>query len=131
MSIYSAKNRDRLIIMNVSDLVYQYADVCNQALLLNRDRFPFKQILGAAQRAEQGSMIEVSIIDIHNAETFVLHLTEKGIVARPHGECVDCTCDRKWGVSKKYLEDVSSNPECYIQNPAYINWEWMYDVAQS
>ena len=117
--------------MDVSDLINQYADVCNQALSLNKDRFPFKQILGAARSAEQGSIIEVAISDTTDSDTFIFHLTENGIIARPHGECENCTCDRKWSVSKQYLKNVSDDPQTYIQNPAQIDWEWMYDVAKN
>lgn len=125
------KNIVRLLSMNASDhcdLIEQYVHVCNQALLLNRDRFPFKQILGAARVAEKGCVVEVSIADDPLLESFVFELRGSGIVVRAHGDCPDCDCDREWSVSSTYLKCVANNPQSFIENPAKIDWEWMYGV---
>lgn len=109
-----------------NDLLVQYLDVCNAALERNRDRFPFKQILGAAQRAERGRLIELQIVEDEQS-SYVMQIEQGRVVAQPHGDCKDCNCVREWNVSKDYLEDVVQNPQIYINNPAKINWEWMYD----
>jgi len=107
-------------------------DVCNQALHLNKDRFPFKQILGAACRAENGNMIELHIIDnqkteLNQAANYTITINQKEIIAKPHSECGECECIRQWSIEKDYLQQVSDNPQKYINNPAHINWEWMFD----
>ncbi len=96
--------------------------------MLNRDRFPFKQILGAACVAEKGCVVEVSIADDLLSETFIFELCENGLLVKPHGDCPDCNCDRVWSVSKTYLECVADDPGSFIENPAKIDWEWMYGV---
>ncbi len=113
---------------HLDDLMKCYLDVCNQALALNKERFPFREILGAAEKSEQGKIIEVNIIDADPNISYAMTLGGDGIVAVPHSACTDCKCDRKWQVTKNYLEDVAKNPQNYMQNPAKINWEWMYDV---
>lgn len=110
------------------DLMQRYLDVCNQAMALNKDRFPFKQILSAAKASECGKIIEVHVVEGLPGASYAMTFGSDGLVFEPHSACSDCNCDREWSVSKGYLEDVAKNPEYYIRNPARIDWEWMYDT---
>lgn len=110
---------------NYDDLMERYLDVCNQALALNKERFPFKQIWGAAQESECGKVIEVNIADGFSKASYTMRFSKGRLVAEPHSKC---QYDRKWTVSEHYLENVAKDPEEYIQNPAKIDWEWMYDA---
>lgn len=112
---------------NCDDLITRYLDVCNRALALNKDRFPFKQILGAARSAECDRVIEVDVMDSQPKQSYVMSIYHDRVVAVPHGECCDCQCDRTWCVTVSYLEEVVLRPDIYIQNPAKIDWGWMYD----
>lgn len=112
---------------NYDDLMQRYLDVCNQAMTHNRDRFPFKQILGAALKAENDKLIEVNIVDDLPPVSYVMRFGKNGLVAQPHAECEPCACDRQWNVNRTYLADVAKNAESYIDNPAKIDWGWMYD----
>ena len=116
-------------VPDYDDLMKRYLDVCNQAMVLNKDRFPFKQILGAAQKSECGKVIEVNIVDDVPAASYAMTFSRDGLAAQPHSSCSDCRCDRKWVVRRAYLEEVAKDPENYIQNPAKIDWEWMYDTS--
>lgn len=109
------------------NLLKRYLEVCNQALSLNNERFPFKQILGAARQSEKGRRIEVDIIDDSPAPSYVMSIENDRIVADPHSCRGDCNCERTWRVSRSYLEKVARNPAAYIKNPAKIDWEWMYN----
>ena len=56
---------DRIINSSSTEILFkEYVQVCNTALNLNKDRFPFKQILGAAQEAEGDRIIEITIRDV-------------------------------------------------------------------
>jgi len=112
------------------ELLKRYLDVCNQALVLNKNRFPFKQILGAAEKSEIGRVIEVNVLDISVQASYAMSISKDGIVAEPHSDCPDCKCERTWKVTKDYLEDVADNPAAYIENPAKLDWEWLYDVPE-
>ena len=72
------------------DLMQRYLDVCNQALSKNKDRFPFKQILGAAQDAERERKIEVIVSGSLSGARYVMNIDGDYIVAAPHGDCADC-----------------------------------------
>ncbi len=110
------------------DLIERYADICNRALLQNKDRFPFKQILGAAQRAEHERPVEVVLSDTVPPETYVFRLRADGVEVTPHDLCDDCQCVRLWNTNIPYLKDVTENSQAYIDNPAKLDWEWMYDA---
>ena len=114
-------------LLHYTDLVTTYVDICNQALQQNCDRFPFKQILGAARISEKDHPIEVNVTSDICKESYVFRLNGHGIEVAPHTRCEHCDCVRTWDVSKDYLEMVTQSPAAFIQNPAKINWEWMYD----
>lgn len=120
------------IISNRSDkesLIKAYVDVCNRAISLNRDRFPFKQILGAARAAEKGRIIEVRIQEWPKRNSFIFKIENDLILAELHSACGNCKCDRIWAVGEQYLKRVAGNPDPYIANPALIDWSWMYSAG--
>lgn len=119
----------RMDMLEHFNLIERYVDICNRALLQNRDRFPFKQILGAAQKAESERPVEVVLSDAIPPETYVFCLKSDGIEVKPHILCDDCICVRSWNTSITYLQDVAKNAQAYINNPAKLDWEWMYDVS--
>lgn len=110
-----------------ANLFSRYLEICNQAMEANKDRFPFKQILAAAQSEQSSKNIEVCIINDNPEGTYVIQLGDNKIIGESHESCDDCECDGQWRVTRSYLEDVVQNPEKYIQNPAKIDWDWMYD----
>ena len=107
-------------------LVKSYINVCNNALKCNQDRFPFKQILGAARKADTGRLVEMQITEWPVVQSYVLTIENNQIKALPHENCKNCKCERKWKVSEYYLRQVASDPDTYVSNPAKINWEWLY-----
>lgn len=113
---------------SLEQLFKSYLQVCNDALETNGNRFPFKQILGAAE-AKRHREVEVCIVDDQPDVSYVIHLEHQKILGEsmscPSASC-DCT-KPKWNVTRSYLEDVINNPDEYIQNPAKIDWEWMFD----
>lgn len=112
-------------------LIQRYVDICNRALDLNKDRFPFQQILCAAREAETGRLIEVDIVDSKPKVSYVMHIEKDSIVTEPHGDCDDCNCDRLWPVTLEYLKNVVHNSDAHINNPAKIDWEWMYNIPNA
>lgn len=105
-------------------LIQSYLDVCNKSLSRNKTRFPFKQIFEAAIKYDHGRKIEVQIGE--HPDTYVLEFEDDSLTVKPHSKCKNCNCDGHWRVDDNYLIDVVGNPEVYIDNPAKINWEWMY-----
>ena len=63
-----------IVSLNHNVLLRQYLDVCHQAMLSNKNRFPFKQILSAAQKASTGNTIEINITDSNSNKAYVLKL---------------------------------------------------------
>lgn len=114
------------------DLMQRYLDVCNRALTFNKERFPFKQILGAAEKREHDVLIEVNIYSKNmDQASYVLSIQNGIITAAPHADCDDCECVREWNIAEGYLKSVTDDPECYINNPAKIDWDWMYDTSST
>ena len=108
------------------DLFSHYVGVCNAALAANKDCFPFKQILEAVGEKQKRRNIEVCILGDSKKASFVIYFEDYKINGQRRERCTDCQCDGIWFVDQSYLEDVTLHPSEYIQNPAKINWEWMY-----
>lgn len=109
------------------DLFAQYLEVCNQALQASKHKFPFQQILGAAQQMNSSRKTEVFVIEDRPQSTYVLLVNNEGIVAKAAASSEKCDCLGEWRVTRSYLEDVIQNPQKYIENPAKINWDWLLD----
>ncbi len=119
--------------MDNSDLFQKYLEVCNEALDANRERFPFKQILGAArEHATTASKVEVCIVENLPRASFVIGIEKDKITGEPKESCEEvcegCRCNKQWHVARSYLEAVVKNPQAYIDNPARIDWEWLYNT---
>lgn len=110
-------------------LIKRYFEICNTALRLNKNRFPYKQILGAAAAKGAGEKVEMRLSGDAGAPVYVVFIQNDSIIAKPHGVCGDCNCVRTWNVDTGYLQSVIAQPDLYIKNPAKIDWAWMYDGA--
>lgn len=117
------------ILLNSDYAIKSYVSICNRALSLNKDRFPFKQILGAAQKSEKGKKVEVLLAGAESIDSYVFSIKNEQIIFAPHSECGQCKCDRKWHLEWTYLQEVLKDPESYIKNPAKIDWDWIYDTV--
>lgn len=118
--------------MNQEDLFKKYIDICNMALDKNKDRFPFNHILHGLKNENDAQSIRVKIMNDREEPQFYLQLSEGKInydLTSCQNMCGSCNndCPSKnsvWQVKESYLQDVTENPEEYIQNPAKLDWEW-------
>ena len=104
-------------------LLERYIDICNQAILLNCDIFPFKQIFHAVQTSKNNSMSNIIIYDEFKTSYFKISLGKKGMQIERTRLSVEIFPD--WKVSRQYLERVVCNPAPFIINPAKIDWSWI------
>lgn len=110
----------------ISNMVERYISICNVALFRNSARFPFKQILEAAEKLSCGRKIEMTIDGLPDSDAYVLSISDGRINAEKHNCGEVCNCDGKWLVSREYLQNVVEHAPIYIENPALIDWEWLY-----
>jgi hypothetical protein len=105
-------------------LFKSYMEICNKSLECNKEKFPYKQILQAAQGLLQDNKISLSIYDDHPKATYDLAIHDNKIdvvgKSKKNGGA-----NKAWHVNKSYLEKVVSNPQEYINNPAKIDWDWL------
>ncbi len=106
------------------DLINDYVAICNKALKGSRTRFPFKQIFSALEKANAADAIEVVVSD--TSQTYAFFFDARGVRVKRHDDCENCNCVRKWTTTSDYLQKVVENPQAYMQNPAKLNWDWMY-----
>ena len=111
---------------NNTDIIQRYVSICNVALFKNAQRFPFKQILEAAEKTSHGRIIEVEISDWPEAGKYAFKLSRGRIMVEKHDCGKECKCDGKWSVNKDYLESVITRAPVFIENPARIDWDWLY-----
>ncbi len=112
--------------MDTLELLQQYLDICDAAIEANKERFPFKQILSAAQENERQEDVLVQIGDQYPPERFIIHAKDHKVSEDSSPECEDCSCGAAWRVSSSFLKNVVENPLSYIENPARLDWEWLF-----
>lgn len=112
----------------MDDLFNSYIDVCNEALQKNAGRFPFEQMIMAAQDENGSAPACRCIVGGEKDNSYRLTLENRKISYKPINGDNNTGPDnaRNWHVSLSYLEDVISHPEHYIENPARLNWDWLY-----
>lgn len=110
-----------------TDLFTKYLEICNRALKENKDRFPFKQILGAAQSRSEKRKIKVCVIGNGANTKYLINIHDNEIHASIYNHNDEKHYSGLWNADQSYLEDVVNNPEDYIHNPAKLNWDWMYE----
>lgn len=112
-------------------MMMRYVAVCNAAILKNAGRFPFKQILSAAERHDGGRKV-AACVKGRCEQPYILVL-KNGAIEIVHGLYTDeylDVCDTVWHVSRDYLDDVVSHADQYIDNPARLDWEWLYKKGE-
>lgn len=108
-------------------LISDYIVVVNQALDKSANEFPLKQVMELFERfMKQNRRIGVAIYssDAHSPhDYFTLRLNDANRIELANRGKENP--DVEWKVSKKYLKDVTNNPEPYIKNPVKLDWEWL------
>lgn len=115
--------------INYDETIQAYIDICNQAIDLHKERFPFRQIWGAADLSSQGLIVEVKLKDVVPNLSYIMHVDQEKISLL--FEEVELCFERVWQVPFSYLSDVVGVPEKYIRNPALLDWSWLIQAEGS
>ena len=113
---------------NCDLLIKYYFDLCNAVLNIHGTRFPYKQIFEAAQKNKADTIIECNVLGHTNEvlQTYALKLLNNHIDITPHTECENCNCLYSWNIHIAELSQIIAHTDRYLQNPAYLNWDWLY-----
>ena len=121
------------------DLVQAYLQICQKAIEANSARFPFQQILSAAKNIHGPRRIKLVITDACADQTrddvFAMIVEYDGqnkaprLLPCPADDKIEEGLRRTWAVRQAYLQEVVDNPVPYIDNPALLDWQWLYDLA--
>jgi hypothetical protein len=102
-------------------------NVVNAALAENKDKFPYKQILGAAGDLVEDQKLGVAVYKDDASKPFdyfTVRLRDAGLELVSHGKE---NPDVAWRVSEDYLDQVANNADEYIANPAKLDLDWIKD----
>lgn len=108
-------------------LFNEYLRVCNAALECHKHCFPYNRILYQVEELLKDHAVQVAIYEEDEENPVKRHdmilLKGKLAVKAPHRPYAR----RPWRLSRYFLEQVASNPDSYIHNPAQLNWKWLTD----
>ena len=110
------------------DLIDRYVAVCNEALRLNRDRFPFRQIWNAlnANQQDYKSYIYITDGDYIDKRCYIFQSNDQGITSHLVQAPENNKAKRCWYLPLAYLTTVTNDPQTYINNPALLDWGWLH-----
>lgn len=111
---------------NENGLMQHYVSVCNRALDLNKERFPFKQIFEVVQQENIARSVNVIVDGGVHMEAYSICFSPEGVTLSDDVQ-LGSGNSKNWVINSEYLKAVSSDAEGYVQNPAKLDWGWLYD----
>jgi hypothetical protein len=113
------------------DTFTTYLRVCNTAMDLHRDEFPFKQLIEIGDKLASNRRFGVGIYKDDPASPHAYYTIEVNagrleIVAR--GKQPDTSMD--WKVKQSYVEHVAADPTPYVEHPMKLDWDWVKSRLQ-
>lgn len=110
-------------------LFTQYLNVVNRALGENRDSFPYRQILGASEKAFDDTTVAVGVYKDdaeHPHDWFTVDYSDGTFSLESHGkEDADLT----WKMRESHLEEVVENPDEFVEHPYKLDLDWLKKTA--
>lgn len=102
-------------------LFSKYLEICNQALVMNRKKSPFKDIFRAASEAVEDIPFELAVYDDRPKGVFTLHLKGEQLVPgeRPLNE------EAAWRLHLSEIQQVVENAIYYIEHPELLQLDWL------
>lgn len=110
---------------DIKNRITRYVQICNQALELSSGRFPFSCILQAVQESGKSPRVRIMTKGAQAYSGYEMRLEGGRIVLMPYDERKIAAL---WSLCPDYLEDVLARPEYYTDNPARLNWDWLYTL---
>ncbi len=111
----------------VHELFREFLEVCNQAMEVHKDEFPYKHIWEAAENLQSDKGMHVTVYDDEPKGDYQLKIHNKHIeVVDESGDAVE---DPGWRINTSYLRQVVENPDEYIQEPTKLDWQWLKNRA--
>lgn len=112
--------------MQTPTLMEQYVATVNRSIENNRDRFPYKQLIEASRPMTEGLQMQVAVYKDEPSQPhdfFTLAWTGNELDMVGHGK--DNGADVSWKVPVAHLEEVVTEPERFVREPAKLDLDWL------
>lgn len=105
----------------------QYLEICNRAIELNKNKFPYTEIWGVRLKAlEDEIKIQAVVFDDRPKLAYMLRLTKDMKIEI--AEKKELPPEDAWPFTYQYLKRVVDNPKEYLENPARLEWGWLQNI---
>lgn len=111
--------------LNSTAVFTQYVDVVNRSIGKNRDDFPFKQMLTAADRLLDDKKIAVAIYKEDPDEPhdwMMMRFDDGSFRIAQHGKG---DASLTWRAKEDYVRKVVESPQEYIDHPSKLDFDWL------
>lgn len=109
---------------NSCQLLEQYLEICQSAIDANKDRFPFKQIFSVLSDPDNTRTVAAYIKEHKLIQPYYIKVIGHDFIVKESPQNLP---QKVWRVHRSYLEEVVEAPMSYINNPAKIDWDWIYE----
>ncbi len=110
------------------ELLLRYVRICNKVLAANRDRFPYRQMWSAGERALSGKPVVLALYNNGLRAYAVVAMGENAITVEniePAKMAAENRLLPTYPVQMDYVMDVVAKPDRYVADPSLINWDWL------
>ena len=105
----------------------KYLEICNRAIELNKNKFPYTEIWGARLKAlEDEIKIQAVVFDDRPKISYLLRLTKDMKIEI--AEKKELPPEDAWPFTYQYLKRVVDHPQEYLENPARLEWGWLQNI---
>lgn len=107
---------------SIDQLFKQYIEICNQAMAMNKDQFPYKHLLSVAAKFFSEHPIHLAVYDDQPKGDFSVVYEKDGLT------CKAVQSDESknaWRINLSYLKKVVDHPEKYLENPEKLDLDWL------
>ena len=100
----------------------RFLEIYNRAMHVHKDRFPYKHIWEAAEQMQEDADWHLTVYDDEPKGDYVLCLQDKHLLLV---QTLQPSDPSGWRMNLSYIKEVIENPQCYIDDPARLDWEWL------
>lgn len=110
---------------DLTSLIAAYLRVCNLALQSSKKQKIIAHTLDPYIAHLSQTPLQINIIDDQPHISIEMHADDQGLDATIQNTPCPSTTKK---LMRSYLEHVVQNPDTYIQNPAKLDWDWLFDL---
>jgi len=121
-----------LSALSIDEAFQGYIDICNRAIDVHKNKYPYREIWSAGALALQGTSIYVAVSHDSIQNIFLIIFSDYHIQVSDSlvEEALTASLgkvdgNQLWNVDYNHILAALQQPDYFIDNPTLLKWDWM------